>query len=194
MPALSHTRRMGSQASATSHALLDATEHVLREEGYAAATSRRIAEVANTTQQLVYYYFKTIDEVLLAAYKRRIERGLERLMDDVTSGKPIHAIWSDYCDATDARLTFEYMALANRHAGIRAETSRFLNTARALQAETISKAYDEKGIPHFPVAPAAMAFLIQAVTLLLCRESDSGVTAGHDEIRATVEWALRKFE
>ena len=39
-------RRMGPQDSETSAALLDAVEHVLREEGYAAASSRRVAEVA----------------------------------------------------------------------------------------------------------------------------------------------------
>ena len=68
-------RRMGSPDSATSNALLDATEMVLREEGYAAATSRRIADAAGLKQQLVYYYFETMEDLLLACFKRRTVGG-----------------------------------------------------------------------------------------------------------------------
>ena len=86
---MASNRRMGPQDSATSNALLDATERVLRNEGYGAATSRRIAAEAGVKQQLVYYYFRTMDELLLATFKRRTERALERLADDVASDKPI---------------------------------------------------------------------------------------------------------
>ena len=46
-------RRMGPSTSATSNALLDAAERVLRNEGYGAASSRRIAGEAGVKQQLV---------------------------------------------------------------------------------------------------------------------------------------------
>lgn len=188
------TKRMGPRESETSHALLDAVERVMRDEGYAAATSRRVAELAGVTQQLVYYYFNTIDEVLLAAFRRRTERGLVRLEEDIASGKPVRAIWADHNDATDARLTFEYMALANRHDGIRLETAKFLEKARDLQSQAIAKAYAENGFKGEPVSPAAMSFLIVAVNLLLSREKDAGMTAGHEDIEKLVEWVLEKFE
>lgn len=187
-------KRMGSQDSATSQALLDAVETVLRDEGYAAATSRRVAELAGTTQQLVYYYFRTVDDLLLAAWKRRTARGLARLQDVLATEKPLRAIWADFSNSHDARLTFEYMALANRHAGIREETARFIEEARALQAVCIGEVFDAKSAPLTPVSPSAVAFLLQAVSLLLCREKDTGASAGHSDIEQLLEWAFSQFD
>ena len=190
---MSKSKRMGPRDNATAQALLDAAERILRTEGYAAATSRRIAEEAGTTQQLVYYYYKTIDEVLLAAWQRRTERGLARLRDDAASGKPLEAIWADLSNATDSQLSFEYMALANHHDGIRRETAAFLEKARALQAEAIGREFHSKGVEAGEVTPAAAAFLIQAITLLLSREANLGVTAGHEDVRALVNWAMSRL-
>ena len=39
-------RRLGTESSKTRQALLEAAEQVMREEGYAAVTSRRVAERA----------------------------------------------------------------------------------------------------------------------------------------------------
>ncbi len=49
------------------------------EEGYAAVTSRRVAAQAGLKPQLVHYYFRTMDDLFLAAYRRRADQGLERL-------------------------------------------------------------------------------------------------------------------
>jgi AcrR family transcriptional regulator len=185
---------MGPQDSATWNALLDAAERVLRNEGYAAASSRRIAEEAGLKQQLVYYYFHTMDELLLAAFKRRTQRGLERLEKDIGSDRPLHALWQDYTTAADPRLAFEYMALANHHDAIREEVAAFLNTARRLQSERIARAYADKGVTPAPISPAAAAFLIGCITLLLRRETDIGVTIGHDDVKTFVEWCLKHFE
>ncbi|MBW8755687.1 MAG: helix-turn-helix transcriptional regulator, partial [Sphingomonadales bacterium] len=109
---------MGPQDSATSNALLDATESVLRNEGYGAATSRRIAAEAGVKQQLVYYYFRTMDELLLATFKRRTERALARLAEDVAADRPVQALWKNLSAMVDGKLVFEFVALANHHEGI----------------------------------------------------------------------------
>ena len=59
-------RRIGAESSTTRQALLDAAEQVMREEGYAAVTSRRVAQRAGLKPQLVHYYFRTMDELFLA--------------------------------------------------------------------------------------------------------------------------------
>jgi AcrR family transcriptional regulator len=46
---------------------MGATESVMREEGYGALTSRHVAARAGLNQQTVYYYFETMDGLLLAA-------------------------------------------------------------------------------------------------------------------------------
>ncbi|MDR2856778.1 MAG: TetR family transcriptional regulator, partial [Novosphingobium sp.] len=154
------TRRMGPQDSATSAALLDATERVLRNEGYGAATSRRIAAEAGVKQQLVYYYFRTMDELLLAAFKRRTARALARLEEDVAAERPIQAIWENLTAMVDGKLAFEFVALANHHEGIREEVARFMATSRRMEAGAIARQFEEHGIAPGPCSPAAVAFIM----------------------------------
>ena len=45
-------RRMGPSTSATSNALLDAAERVLRNEGYGAASSRRIGRMVSSVEKI----------------------------------------------------------------------------------------------------------------------------------------------
>jgi AcrR family transcriptional regulator len=118
---LASSRRFGPRDSETSLAILDATEQVMRAEGYGAITSRRVAEEAGIRQGLVYYYYETMDEVLLACFQRRTAQALARYESEVRSERPVHAIWEDLTNTIDARLVFEFVALANHHDGIRAE-------------------------------------------------------------------------
>jgi len=186
-------RRMGPQDSATSNALLDATEQVMREEGYAAATSRRIAEVAGVKQQLVYYYFRTMDELLLATFKRRAERALERLKEQLAADKPIEMIWEDHPLRGDARLSFEFMALSNRHEGLREEVARFITLARRMQAEAVARELAQRGVDTGPLTPTAAVFLISCISLIMGKEAASGVTEGHDDVRALLSWAFSRL-
>jgi len=190
----STAKRRGRPDSATGHALLDATERVLRAEGYGAATSRRVAQEAGVKQQLLFYYFDSMDEMLLAAFQRRTQRGLARLQQDLASARPLRALWEDYSRAVDPKLTFEYMALANHHAGIRREVATFIRRTRRLQAERIAAVYRARGMSEAPVSPAAAAFLIGCVSLLLGREAGSGINTGHREVRRLVQWCLKQVE
>lgn len=194
MPKAKPTRRMGPSDSATSNALLDATERVLRNEGYGAASSRRIAEEAGLKQQLVYYYFRTMDELLLATFRRRTDRALARLHEDVNSDQPVHAIWWTLSQSQDARLNFEFMALANRHPGIRDEVARFLTESRRLTSQAITRQGKEKGVDLGPVSADAAAFLLSTVNVFLGREAATGITEGHKDIRALIEWALSRLD
>ncbi|HEY6427499.1 MAG TPA: helix-turn-helix domain-containing protein, partial [Acidimicrobiales bacterium] len=71
-------RRIGAETSKTRTVLLDAAEKLMLEEGYAAVTSRRVAAAAGLKPQLVHYYFRTMDDLFLALFRRRAEQGLER--------------------------------------------------------------------------------------------------------------------
>lgn len=187
-------RRMGDPESASAQAILDGAERVLQTQGYGAITSRSVAEEAGVKHQLVYYYFQNIDDLLLAAFKRRMDRGLERLKEDARSQKPIRAVWEDFNDAIDAWLDFEYMALANHHDGVRQEIVRFQTEARAIQVEIIERVYREKGMEASFLPPEALAFLVTHVSMALVREEGTGFTLGHDEIRNTVDRFLKTLE
>jgi AcrR family transcriptional regulator len=74
---MSSVRRIGAPDAKNRGVLLDAAEQLMLEEGYAAVTSRRVAEKAALKPQLVHYYFRTMDDLFLAAFRRRAEEGLQ---------------------------------------------------------------------------------------------------------------------
>lgn len=186
-------RRLGPRNSEVSNTILDATEQVLREEGYGAVSSRRVAEVAGIRQGLVYYYFATMDDLLLECFKRRTARGLERYEAEAAGEKPVRAIWKDLSEMVDARLAFEFVALANHHPGIRDEVNRFLLAARDLHARTIAREAEARGLDLSPASPRALAFLIYAATQVMAREQATGVTDGHAEVRELFGVLIDRF-
>src|SRR5579862_4551039 len=90
------TRRMGPVGSETWHGMLDGAEIILREQGYAALTSRAIAEQIGVKQRLIYYYFQTMDELIVETFRRLSVRELERLRKALESEQPLRQIW-DVC-------------------------------------------------------------------------------------------------
>lgn len=183
-------RRMGAQSSATCNLLLDASERVMRNEGYAAATSRRIAEEAGLKQQLVYYYFETMDDLLLATFTRRTTLALERIDQEIATEQPIQAIWESWNSTVDAKLVFEFMALANHHDGVRDEVNRFMAVARQKHAAAIARQFRDRNIDNGPFSAEALAFMLFSTALLLGREEAMGVTDAHAEVRKLLDWGL----
>ena len=186
-------RRMGPATSETRMALLDATERVLRSEGYAAVSSRRIAEEAGLKQQLVYYYFHTMDELLLATFRRRTERALERLKATLESDHPLRALWEMHSEMSVAGLSAEFMAIANHHEGIRAEVARYMEESRALEAEALARILpSEMAGSH--LTASALSLAISSISQTLAREHETGIKSGHDDIRAFIHWCLDRLD
>lgn len=61
--------------------LVQAALQALREKGFAGASARTIASLAGVNPGLIFYYFKTIDELLLAALHESSTDRLERYRD-----------------------------------------------------------------------------------------------------------------
>ena len=187
-------RRMGSRNSATHAALLDATEAVMREEGYAAVTSRRVAERAGINQQTVYYYFATMDDLLLAAYRRRTKQMRARVEEAMAADRPLHALWQCFADPFDAALTMEYLALSNHNEAIRRETVAFGEVLRAMEVERLVPA-SEMALPEgAPDSPLGLIMALTWVSHLMGFEATLGLRGGHREVRQLAEWALRQGE
>ena len=187
------TRRMGSPGSANWNAILDSAEDILREEGYGALTSRRIAERVGIKQRLVYYYFQTMDDLIVQTFHRLSERELKRLAGALSSARPLHEIWHFCIHTTDVRLISEFMALANRIDKLRSEVIVFIEESRRIQVSALQQAMENKVSPRF-LSPEAAALLATSLGLSLIREAELGVTAGHIEIAAVVGRFLAEIE
>lgn len=184
---------MGPVGSATWHLMLDGAEAILREEGYAELTSRRIANKVGIKQQLVYYYFRTMDDLIVEAFRRLSRREIERLEGALESDRPLHEIWNVCVNTSDARLISEFMALANRSEGVRAEVIAFIEQSRRLQAAALARALERRpGASALP--PVAITFLATSAALALNREAALGVSLGHAEIEQLIAQSLSAFE
>jgi AcrR family transcriptional regulator len=185
-------RRMGPEGSATWNLLLDGAEAIVREEGYAALTSRRVAARVGVKQQLVYYYFRTMDDLMVEALRRSSKRELERMEQALASPHALRTLWDICIHTEDARFILEFMAVANRSEAVRHEVISFIEESRRIQVAAVSRAVTARG--GSSVSPTAMTLLATSVALALNREAAIGVTAGHDEILTLVEDLLGALE
>lgn len=184
---------MGPANAAMRSTLMDATEAVMREEGYAAVTSRRVAERAGVNQQTVYYYFETMEDLLLATYRRRIHTVLESVERALASSRPLHAFWSATSDPFDAALTMEYMALANHNDQIRRETVEFGERLRRIEADGLAHRM-ESSADTAAAGPLGIVMAITYIGYLLGFEAALGLRGGHRDVRLLVESWLRQLE
>lgn len=187
------SRRMGPSGSDIWHAMLDGAEAILRDEGHAALTSRRVAEQIGVKQRLIYYYFRTMDDLIVETFHRLSERELKRLREARDSPRPLRELWDICMHTTDSRLISEFMALANRIDGLGKEVIHFVEESRAIQVGALTNAVARSG-GGVSVPPAALAILATSLALTLTREVQLGVVSGHAEAIALVEKFLGEVE
>lgn len=188
------TRRMGLENSSSRTALMDGVEAVMREDGYAALTARSVAERAGLKHQLVYYYFQTMDDLLMATYQRHIARVQEQIETAFQDARPLHAFWNVCSNPHDARLNMEFMAMANHNAAIRAETIRFGEHIRQVGLDKVGAQIDASPHREEVFSPRAVTQAIAAIGSTVGIEGALGIAGGHDETRAMVAWWLDRLE
>ena len=191
---MTSNRRMGPETSATRAALLDAVEAVLGEDGYAALTSRRVAERAGLKQQLLYYYFLTMDDLLLAAFRRSCARVLAPIEAVLAAERPLHGLLKLMSSPARARLSIEYMSLGNHNPAIRAEMTKFGEHVRRLQSDAVAARFHTSPDRSGVCSPLVAVFVMHCVTQILRWETAMGMSAGHEEIRAYLEQLVDELE
>jgi AcrR family transcriptional regulator len=173
--------------------LLDAAEALILEEGYAAATARAVANRAGLKHQVVFYYFGSQDDLLLALYKRTAGAQRERLAQALSSSQPLSAMWKAIRHSDMARLTMEFMALANHNELIRAEIASDAEALRDMEARAISAHLQKRGIEP-RLSPQFVSLLSNSMARLLVQEETLGIHTGHDEAEALINASFGAFE
>lgn len=171
--------------------LVEATARIMREEGYAAATSRRVAAEAGVKQALVYYYFPTMDDLFLEVLRTGAELALTRMRALLADDDPIQALWAINSDSAVTTLNAEFMALANHRKAIGAELKAYAERVRDIETAAVTMVLRANGTDLEEYPPVAISMLIAQTARSLCNESAVGVTQGHDELRAFVERQMR---
>jgi hypothetical protein len=84
------------------------------------------------------------------------------------------------------------MGLSGTSPALREEVARFLTEWRQLQADAIAQEWQRKSFDSGPLTPLGAAFLLSNIRYMLICEERVGVTEGHDDAKAAVEWLLNR--
>ncbi|GFG87701.1 TetR/AcrR family transcriptional regulator [Mycolicibacter algericus] len=186
-------RKAKSTDGATRRRLIEATARIMRNEGYAAATSRRVAAEAGVKQALVYYYFPTMDDLFVEVLRTGADVALDRMRAALTDDDPLQMLWAINSDARVTSLNTEFMALANHRKAIRTELKAYAERVRDIETAAVTVALRAKGVDLDEYPPVAIAMLIAQTARSLCNEEAVDVTYGHHELRALVERQLGRL-
>jgi TetR/AcrR family transcriptional regulator len=193
-------RRIGAPTSKTSSILLNAAESLMRESGYAAVTSRRLAARAGLKPQLVHYYFRTMDDLFLALFRRVAAGFAQRQGAILKSKEPLKALWDLTSDPKGVVLSYEFVALAHHRKAIRAEIAAVGDRLREEQARILAHCFGENGngaaaaIGAGRWPPVFAAVLLDSLARNLALESALGVSAGHEAARASIGRLIRQVD
>ena len=182
-PALKTTAR-----SAAEEALLDASERLLVDVGYAGVTTRRLAEEAGVNHGLVHYYFGSIENVLIRTLERFTERLTQRQREMYAADVPFIEKWRTamrYLVEEDVRyekVWLELQALAWNRPEMRERLAPVDAEWRAVLTDAFAKPREELGI-DMPLD--ALVSLVVTFNFGIMVERLSGITTGHAEL---LEW------
>ena len=187
-------RRSPVDDSATRTALLDATAAVMLEEGYAAVSTRRVAQRAGVNNGLVSYYFGTKDSLFLELFRRGAQRGLERQAAALNSPQPLWALWDLLRDHINNVRTVEFFALANHRKVLRSEVVNYSAQYRQMQLDILSRVLQAYGLDVDTWPPATLILTMGSLSLLMLIERGFGFDMGHAETISVVERQIRELE
>jgi AcrR family transcriptional regulator len=174
--------------------MLDVTEQVMLEDGYAAVSSRRVAADVGINAPLVHYYFPTLDDLFVAVFRRRAERNVSRLAAALASPQPLRAWWELASDPRGTRLLMELMAAASHRSALRAEVAELAREVRRMQMETLASILDDYGIDAERFPPALVAAAFQGLALVVVQDKVAGYDTAHEQAAGAMARLVTELE
>ncbi|MFV8817595.1 TetR/AcrR family transcriptional regulator [Haliea sp. E17] len=176
------TRRKGRAGTSVWHSILDGAESILRDEGYAALSSRNVAGKAGVKQQLIYYYFHTMDELIVALFHRAADREIQALDQAISSDRPLSGMWEAFTHSQDNKLVSEFTALANRNQYLKAEVIGFIEKMRLKQRQALKRLLGDQPMQVVELPLDALVLVAAGLGLVMTRDAELGISRGHAEI------------
>lgn len=187
-------RRLGMENARSRALLIDAADSILIEEGAHAISARNVADKAGLKPQLVHYYFETMDDLLIAVFRRAQEDYLQRHELALGGAQPLEALWKLNSEPKGTRRMMEFNALAGRREAVRSVILESAAHFRKLQIAAIDRVLRERGIDRTAFPPAGVALLMATASRGLVMEETLGLSLGHAELRGIVKRLLKSME
>jgi AcrR family transcriptional regulator len=183
------------QASSDTRTLiLDATEQIMIEEGYAGVSSRKVATRAGLKSKLIHYYFATMDDLFIAAFQRLEDRYDGRLARAIASDRPLRKLWAIGQDMASAKLILEFNALASHRPAVHEMISRSARRDRNVMAGVLDTVFARYAVDRDVYPPKVMALMMAGLLRAFSTERALGAEDGHEETLAFVERFISRFE
>lgn len=182
-------RRMGPPDASIRFKLLDATERVIARDGYPAVTSRSVGAEAGVDQKLVYYYFRTMEDLVVATFHRRSETFLTTLDELASKTSPVQTLW-ELSSHRSGRLMIEFMAMATHTPALRDEVARYSEAATTI----VEKMLANLMLPARPepgtFSPEFTNFLVASLARNFILESELNLLRNPQEIEQSIQSLL----
>lgn len=163
------------------------------EEGYAAATSRRVAAKAGVRPALVHYYFPSMDDLFVAVLRAGAETTLQRQLQALAGDEPLHTLWR-LNSTQGAQLLLEFMALANHRKAIRSEIAAYAGRYGDMEAAALTEAMRAHGVDMQEFPPVVMSMILTSLARIMLLEQSLGIDRGHDAVQEFISRYLERFE
>ena len=187
-------RRPRATTEAKRLRILDATEEIILESGYAAVSSRAVAGRVGMQAPHLHYYFATIDDLFVAVMRRRATQNVDRMAQVLDADEPLRAWWELASDQRGTALFVELLAAANHRLALRDEIAVMAKEVRALQMERLSTLLVEYDLDPEVFTPVLVAAAMQGLAFAVVSDQAAGYDTKPDEAAAAMERLLDGLE
>lgn len=189
----SAVRRVGAETSATRALIVEATNQLIRDEGYASVSSRRVAARAGLKPSLVHYYFPTTDDLLVEVSRQGAADSDRMIEEALASADPLRALWSFFVDTSRTAMALEFMALANHRPAVRDYMAQHSEEMRARQVDILKRILGDRIDRLEGFDAAGLSVVLAGIGRAIVMEQGLGVSTGHAEAMRIVEMWLDKL-
>jgi AcrR family transcriptional regulator len=171
--AKSGVRNRGTKATGerTRQRVVDATLETLKSQGFAGASARAIARTGGFNQALVFYYFGSVNELLIAALDATSEVRMERYrsaLEEVESLADLFrvatTVYAEDLDAGHIKVLAELMAASTTFPELKAEIVARIDPWVRLTEEVVARHLDATPFTQL-LPPHDIAYAIVALYL-----------------------------
>lgn len=193
---------MITSATPTDTALMDAVERLLIDGGYAAVTTRRVANEAGQAHGLIRYHFESLNGLMLATLHRAADRIIDRQRSLYAGDGPFLEKWrtameyleSDLTDDGFPKLALELISLGWNDESFRDELARLMARFDEMLTEAVADAVGEYDLELGDEEAAALATLIRTFQLGIMVERLADIDTGHANLLAVVDGKLAALD
>jgi TetR/AcrR family transcriptional regulator len=178
------TRRRGKKNSKTRTRLIDEALVLLATEGISALSARNLAQRLDLSFQIVHYYFRSMDELLIAVIEQSITGILDLLGGATSSENPLATLIELHQGHNGAAMGLEFEIYAGRRPALREPVKRYIELFRQAELEVVTSHLKKHNLDtNLPALPITL--MLTSAFRVMAIENAVGVTRGHED---TLAW------